>query len=462
MRAALEWSFCASGDLALATALTTAAAPLFLKLSLLAECHDWTRRAVAALDDAARGTGREMQLQASLGLSLMFAKGNSEDVRVAFSKGLKIAEELGDVYCQMQFLGGLHIFSHRIGDFQGALALAERSDLVAARMADPVGKTMADCMLGISLHFIGNHREAHRRSKSALSLPIGSQHIGPIRFGMDHTIRARSAWARTLWLLGYPDESVKMARMTVEQAELLEHPVTLCIALIWTTPVYLGIGDWASAEENIERFMALAERHSLTPHNAVGLGLRGELSIRRGEPELGIRLLRECLATLHVDRYAMRMTLSLMALAEALAIGGESDEALRTIDKAIANVEQRKELVNLPETLRIRGEILASKASLDLAEAETCLIRSRDVARAQSALSVELRAAMNLARLWSRQGRHGDALQCLAEVYGRFSEGFETADLKAARLLLAALQDSLPGGWPAEGGDGSTCRPVLL
>jgi predicted ATPase/DNA-binding winged helix-turn-helix (wHTH) protein len=433
VRAALEWSFFERGDTELGTALAAASARLFIELSLLSECHRWSERALAVLDDKARGTRREMTLQAALGVSLMFTKGNSEQVRAAYTRGLELADALNDRLNQLRLIGRLHIFHERAGDFHSAVVFAERGEAVAKDIGDPVGIAAAHAMCGISHHLMGDQAAAQTHLEAALVQPSASQRIGTMYFGFHHRNRARIALARTLWLRGCPDQAVRTARETVDEAAGIGHPVTLCIALIWAVSVYHWIGDWARAEESIERFIAHANRHSLAPYYAVGLGVKGELSVRRGDTEAGIDMLRRALEALHADRYELQTTAFNSTLAEGLALTGRIDQALAMVNETIALVKRNGDLFNLPELLRIRGEFLASTGNAQ--QAEVCFLSSLEVAGAQSALGWELRAATSLARLRSGQDG-GEARATLAEIHARFKEGFDTADLKAAEQLL--------------------------
>jgi predicted ATPase/DNA-binding winged helix-turn-helix (wHTH) protein len=433
VRAALEWCFLQCGDLGLGTALAASAARLFVETSLLIECYRWTERALAALDDATRGTRREMALLAALGVSLMFTKGNSEQVHAAYTRGLELAEQLDDQLNQLRLLGRLHIFHERSGDFHSALAFAQRGEAVAKEIGDPVGIAAARSLLGLSYHLIGNQADARTHLEAALVQPPASQHINTIHFGFHHRNRARIALARTLWLLGSPDQAVRVARQTIDEAAAIGHPVTLCIALIWAVSVFHWIGDWVSAEESIERFIAHANRHSLAPYYAVGLGVKGELSVKRGDTDAGMDMLRCSLETLHADRYELLTTAFKSTLAEGLAITGRLDQALAMVDETISLVERNGDLFNMPELLRIKGEFLASIG--DSHQAEVCFLRSLELAGRQSALGWELRTATSLARMRAGQDR-GEARAALAVIYGRFNEGFETADLKATKQLL--------------------------
>jgi predicted ATPase/DNA-binding winged helix-turn-helix (wHTH) protein len=444
VRAALEWSFSPHGDVQVGIALAAASAPLFVEMSLLTECHRWTEPAVAALDDANRGSHREMELQAALGLSLMFTRGNSDQVRSSLLRGLELAEHLGDPHSQLRLLGRLHIFHERMGDFRSALLFAERGHAVAVQIADPVGIAEAHSALGISRHLEGDHVSAHAHLEAALLQLPASQRIGSFHFGFDYRNRARIAFARTLWLEGYPDQAAMVARQTVEEAEAFDHPVTLCIALIWAVSVFIWQGDLAAADEYIDRFIAEANKHSLRPYQAVGRGVKGQLSVRRGEAEAAIPLLRDTLETLHAHRYELLTTVFNSALAEGLAMAGRSGQALAMIDETIALVERNGDLFAMPELQRIKGAILTTSPDPDFSLAEGYFLKSLELAKRQAALGWQLRTATSLARLWLIQNLHDEARAVLAPVYARFTEGFESSDLQAARELLDHLENDVP------------------
>jgi predicted ATPase len=198
------------------------------------------------------------------------------------------------------------------------------------------------------------------------------------------------------------------------------------------------VGDWVRAEEMIKKASALANRHSFTPFHTHGHLLRGALLIKRGEPETGIEIIRGNFGIMSEDRYTLMNTVFLTALAEGLSMIGQFDEALTSVDRAIAQVGSTGESFDMPEMLRIKGEI--KWRSMGLPNAEKWLFLSLDCARKQSALGWELRTAMSLARLWSKDNRAADALALVAPLYARYAEGFQSGDLKEARNLLNNLR----------------------
>jgi hypothetical protein len=174
VRAALQWALSDHGDIAVGVELVSCAAPLFVGLSLLDECRSWCEQALATLDEDGRGTKREMILQEALALSSMFTKGNSDEVRAAIERGLALAEAFEDRPHQLQLLAGLNIFLTRIGDFRGALSVAERGVAVARAAKNAAGLIMTEWMLGVSDHLVGTRPRRNAIAKAAWPTPSSS------------------------------------------------------------------------------------------------------------------------------------------------------------------------------------------------------------------------------------------------------------------------------------------------
>ena len=436
---ALEWSFSERGDVSLGVALAATAAPLFLEMSLLAECRRWTEKALTAHAGIGGNPRDEMELQASFGLSRLFTEGNSVTALDTLNRALNLAEGLGEFGPQLRLIGSIHLFYTRIADFRSSVGLAERGLDVAAKMGDPAGLAVAEWMLGVSHHLAGDQASALIHCQSAVTRTDVSMRADVMRSGFNHRIRALCALTRAQWLSGAVEEAADMARYTISEAEGLEHPVTLCISLIYTVFVFLWMGDWLEAEAIIERLISDTAKHSLAPYHAVALGLKGELAVRRGEAAAAIPLLFGCLRSMRSERHEILMSVFCSDLAEAMAMTGRLDEALTMIDGAVSEVEARGGSFNMPEMLRLKGDLLLNRSLSKVAEAEDCLRRSFELAHRQEALSWQLRTATTLARLRVSQGRRGEAREELASVFGRFSQGKETVDLRAAGDLLDAL-----------------------
>jgi predicted ATPase/DNA-binding winged helix-turn-helix (wHTH) protein len=438
VRAALGWALSDRGDVAVGIKLAAWAAPLFIGLLLLEECRGWSERALAALDDASRGTKQEMILQEAVALSSMFTRGNSDQVRAAIERGLALAEAFQDRARQLRLLAGLNLFLARLGDIRGALAVAERAGVIAQAVKHPAGAVWAEWLVGNAHHLLGNQAAAqlHCERGMALVVEVGAFYANFLDF--DSRIRVLINLARTLWLRGFSDQGLRIAQKAIDEGAGRDNPFPNCVSLVYASMLLLWTGDLQRAGDLIEQLIVHAGRYSLAPYRAAGIALKGELAIARDEPEVGLDLLRGALETLHAQQYNLLIPGFIGALAEGLRKTEQFEEALFAINGAIARATDSGVEMDLPELLRIKSEILV--AQHDRESAMNCLTEALAVARAQSALAWELRSTTALARLLSEDGQRDQARHTLALVYDRFTEGFETADLKLARALLEDLR----------------------
>nr|WP_249780857.1 winged helix-turn-helix domain-containing protein [Bradyrhizobium sp. dw_78] len=201
VRAALGWAFTREGDPSIAVALAAASAPLLLEMSLLAECHSWTGKALDLLEEADRGSRLEMVLQMEFGLALMYTLGVSAPARAALMRASELAESLGDVGYLLRALAGLTNLCLRLEDFRGALSLAQRAEPVANSMADPVQVSTAEFLLSGALVYLGEYARSMNYAKQAFTRMKSVQRPTPVlRSGMDRGIQARVVFANILWL----------------------------------------------------------------------------------------------------------------------------------------------------------------------------------------------------------------------------------------------------------------------
>lgn len=440
IRSALDWSFGAGGDLSIGVPLAAASAPAFLTLSLLVECRTWCARAIAHLADQDRNHSAsvELELQAALGLSLMFARGNSEAAETALRRALDIAVALADRWSQLRLLGRLHIFHERIGDFKTALEWAEMAMKIADEIGEPEATAVAASLAGISHQLAGDQPLARSELELSLRQSVPSDRGRTIYYGFDHRNRSGIALARTLWLQGYADQARRVAGQTVQEAASLEHPVTHCIALIWTLSVYIWTGDHEKAEASLRTFAGSAEVNALGPYVAASGGFRGELAVQQERPQEALGWIEESIARLRSARYELLTTSFSIALTQGLVLEGRFGEALELVNATIDRCNRNGELFAMPELLRIKAQVLRSAAGNSTSEIETLLLDSLACGRRQGARSWELRSAIDLARLWMDR-RRAEALALLMPLREAFSEGFDTADLRASDLLLKAL-----------------------
>ena len=430
VRAALEWCFGTDGSIEVGVELATAAAPVFLSMSLLPECQRWSERAISALDTAARGGSDEMLLQAALGVSLMFTRGGSRAARVALSRSFAIAEERGGALEQLQLLGPLNMFHLRTGEFKAALRCAQRCSAIARTVEDPVATALAHSILGISLHLSGDLGGARLELEAALRHAPRDQRTTTVYLGFEGKSLAGAVLARTLWLQGYPAQAVERARQTVEDAACMDHPLTLSIALIWAISVLLWTGDLQGAEQYVDRLISCAEAHSLAPYLLVARGFEGELAIRRGDASNGVASLHSCLEELHAAPYELLTAAFRIVLVQGLAAIGRFAEGAALIDDTIRLVEASGDACYMPELLRVKGGLLLSMPQPRADDAELCFMHSLEVSRRQGARAWELRTAVDLAALLAAQGRDDSVRALLQPVFERFVEGSGTVEDK--------------------------------
>jgi predicted ATPase len=228
---------------------------------------------------------------------------------------------------------------------------------------------------------------------------------------------------------------------TFDYARTLDHELSLCNALAQSAcPVALLVGDLATAERYVAMLLDHSMRHALPLWHTAGRCFEAVLRIRQGEIATGLTALRADRAQISEARFETRYLPLLAVLAATFCKAGDMVSGRETIDEALERCRRNEELWYLPELLRINGEILLQEGASEAPEgAEAQFLQSLDLARRQEVLSWELRAATSLARLWHSQDRLDDGRAQLASVYGRFTEGFGTADLRSAKQLLDDL-----------------------
>jgi predicted ATPase/DNA-binding winged helix-turn-helix (wHTH) protein len=437
LRAALEWAFSPDGDVAIGYALAAAATPVFLELSLLTECRAWGEKAIGLSGTFDRNPRHEMLLRTTLGISILNTIGNTNEAYRALMRALELAEEIDEYHYQLNVLEALNLFHQRIPDMRGAQEIAVRGEAVIGVLADRTGRTHTNWMTALSQQFAGDHVTAFKNCGLAVrNAPLGR----PVRrFGIDRRNNAMIQLVRALWILGHRDQAKAAAGNVLAEEQNLNHGVAACIALHWMTCVSFWNRDLDEAETLVAMLVDRAERNSLSPFHGLALGWQGALALHRGDAEDAIRLLETSLRRLESIGHRLMRTPFLSVLAEAFAASGHREKSMIAIDEAIGRIERTGEFIYLPELLRKKGEILALGPAAEQQLAEEFLLRSLECAHEQGALSWELRTATSLARLRRRLGRSNEARMVLAPVHGRFSEGFDTADLKAAKLLLDEL-----------------------
>lgn len=435
IRTALEWSFGPDGSDGAAIRMAAAASQLFVAKSLFVECRDWMEKAIDRI--AADCDPRDqMEIHASLALSLMFTAGNSERVRDAFNTALTFAERREEAYQQLRLLSGLSMYLHRTIDAAGSLEVALRAESVAKKTGSPEDAALADSMLGAAYYMLADHVRAPKYLERALHRSPASRRFNATQYLFDLRTTSLFNLTRSHWFAGNLDKAVGYSGRTIEEAEKSDHPIALCRALILTMPLYFWIDDLGQAERNLSALELTADKYSLEPFRAVAVGLRGRYLVRVGQTEDGMCHLRDSLEKLRILRYEMLVTDFVSELAVSLAKQNECAEALALIDGSIATQLGSKRPLHLPALFLAKGSALVCGESQQRDLAVECFEEAMTLAGQQSALSFELRAGLELARLWIDRGQIRRAHDLIEPIHGRFTEGFGTPDLALARQIL--------------------------
>jgi predicted ATPase/DNA-binding winged helix-turn-helix (wHTH) protein len=439
VRAALEWCFGPNGNTEVGVDLAAAAVRVFLAMSLFPECHRWAQRAILALNKTAAGGLNEMHLQAALGFSSSQMFGESNAVSEALNRSLVFAEKHGDAAHQAGILNFEHYFYARIGDLRSALQCARRCSAIADASDDLTVKALAHAMLGRALQVTGDL--AGSRAELDFLMRLFSQSDrGPLLLSYDPHYHSYIVLARTLWLQGYPAQALDLTRQAVEASEAMGHPAALALVVAGAASLFLLAGDLDAAEYHNDLCLSLAEANALGPLKAVGQGRKAELAIKRGNTKAGVKHLQATLERLRAARHEILNTEFTIALAQGLTAIGRASEGKVLIDERIEQVEVGGETLYVPELLRTKGRILLSMREPDRREAEICFKASLELCRRQGMRAWELRTASDLARLLADRGQSETGRMLLQSVYAEFSEGFDTADFKAAEELLTTLR----------------------
>jgi predicted ATPase len=312
---------------------------------------------------------------------------------------------------------------------------------LAQRSPDSALLLYARRALGDTSFHMGKFLPARENLDNALSLYDPERHR-PLIFrygGADPGVFCLSYVAWTLWHLGYPDQALKRVNEALALAQALFDPFSQAFAGSFVGFLCQHRREARAAQETAESVIALSTEHGFTQILAFTTILRGWAMAEQGRSEEGIVQVQEGLVAHRATGAELLRPYHLCLLAEACMKTGRLEDGLNALTEALAAAEEKENLHYEAETYRLKGGLLLKQDDSNRAEAQSCFERAIGIARKQSAKSWELRATMSLARLLASEGKRDKARTMLAEIYGWFTEGFETADLKEAKALLDEL-----------------------
>lgn len=437
IRNGLTFAFSGRGDEALGIRLTIAAIPFWERLSLLEECRIAVERALDDRHAAHRTEHDDLLLLLSRGSTRLFTRGPLPEVKAAFTKALAIARTLGDTDLRIECLRGLSQYELWAGDSRASLAYAEQVRGIAAGAGEDHLARKVDGQTGSALHYLGDLTAAREQLEGFLSAPP-SMSTDVSRFEFDQQSEARGSLAMVLWLQGFSDQALAMARRQRDEAEARHYPVPLCAAILITSVcIAIYVGNFDEAEEMLDFADPFAAEHGLVLWGAISICMRAKLHIDMNRP-VDLETYRRALDELRSSGLGMRYPPFLGNYGHVLSLNGDVDGALACIDEAISLYAGSGQDWGLPEMLMMKGNFIRAGGREGwFDQAEDCYRQSIEMARRHGSLTWELRSATQLASLCREVGGgNAGAEEMLSSANGRFKEGFWTADLRRARALL--------------------------
>lgn len=359
-----------------------------------------------------------------------------------YIRARKLCQQVGETPQLFPAVWGLWIFSGVNGDYHESVDLAEQLLHLAQRLQDPALLLQAHHSMWMTLYHHGDLTAVRSHCQQGTQLYDPDQHHAQTYVYGNHDpgVCAQGFGCRTLWLLGCPDQARQMCGDMLTLARQLKHPLSLIQAHAWSMWVHAFFGEYQLALEQAETTVTLAAEQGIPYWVSHGMMMRGWLHVETGEVKAGLTQFYQGLEVIQSLRARSLLPWYLLLLAEAHGKQGQIDLSLRAIASGLDAVNQHEIFVCESELYRLKGELLLKQLCPDVSEAESCFHHAISIAQNQSAKSWELRAATSLARLWRSQGKRQEAYDLLAPVYGWFTEGFDTADLKDAKTLLGELE----------------------
>jgi len=422
-----------------------------LERSALVEAGEQLSRAldqIATLPGSATLRREQIKLQVALANALMHTKGYSapepkaavEQARLFIERAEALGEPPEDPLLLFSVLYGFWAANYLAFNSDAMRTLATQFLALAEKRKATVPLMVGHRLMGTSLLEAGDIAQgrAHYNQAIALYDPAERRPLAT-RFGQDVRVAILSRRSRALWLLGYPEAALADTSHALKDAREIGQAATLMYALAQASRTHIYCGNYAAANAQLDEVVALADEKGTLFWKAIGMTRQGCILALTGKASDAVQMITAAITAYRSTGSILDTPSQLSDLARAYAELGKFDDARRCIGEAMTAVETTKERWCEAEVNRIAGEIALKSPEPGVGKAEAYFERALAVARAQQAKSWELRAAMSLARLWRDQGKRDEARELLAPIYGWFTEGFDTRDLKEAKVLLDEL-----------------------
>jgi class 3 adenylate cyclase/predicted ATPase len=422
-----------------------------LERSALAEAIEQFTRAlalIATLPATPALRRKEIELQVGLITPFIHVKGHAapetkaaeERARVLIEHAEALGEAPEDRLLLFSVLYGFWVANEVAFNGDVCLDLAAEFLTRAEKQADPVPLMIGHRLMGSSLLFVGDVAKSQTHFDRTITLYNPIEHrLLAANFAHDVRVITMCYRSWALWLLGYPNLAVADADQAVRNAREISQAATLMSALCFASLPHVFSGRYLAADALLDEVVALADQKGSLVWKAFGMMNQGYVQSQTGRAWDAIHTITAGIAAWRSTGSTVFAPSSLSYLASSYADMGQFDEALRCVDEAMAAIDTTKEKWWEAETNRLAGEIVLKSLTSDTAKAERYFEHALAIARKQQAKSLELRAAMSIARLRRKQGKQDEARDLLAPIYGWFTEGFDTLDLKEAKVLLDIL-----------------------
>jgi predicted ATPase len=394
-------------------------------------------------EDTARDR-HEVALRARLGIALMSTKGfGASEVRDAFARVRELCDRLGDAPGQFAATWNLWMYNGVASQLRTARDLSDELLILADRKPDSHNVIQARHAAWTTRFLLGEFEVAWDHAKEGITLYDRDEHHSHafLYGGHDPGVCCRSFGSHARWLLGYPAQADTLAHYALAAAEARGHPLSMAQARCACAVHAQLRREPEKARDMAERTAAVAHGHGFTRvfYAGIGRAVSHWATTMLGESDEGIARMRVEIESLRSIGIQMFRPYYLALLGECCRQGGAVDEGVSVLEEAQTVADRTSEHWWDAELHRLKGELLLLQSRQNKSEVKTCFDRALGVARSQNAKSLELRAAMSMARLWRDQGKRDEARDLLAPVYGWFTEGFDTRDLKEAKALLDEL-----------------------
>jgi tetratricopeptide (TPR) repeat protein len=409
--------------------------------------------AIAHLRRGIEGTGRlpasedkdrsELDLQLILGPCLIATQGPAASEAVAiFAHARELCERLGEPPEYLQVMFWLATVSVVRGELPQALeAVAALLSAAEARDDRPalINATRGRAMILFFLGRIVEAREAIERAVEMFSASQDADRMAARAAGQDAGVAMLALMSWVLWVLGHVDGAVTQMAAALERADAVQHAHTHAYAWYYASVLHTLRGEATIAQAYAERCLAISELHGFRQWLGLSRAIRGICAAALDASGSRLDEVKAALDEYQRAGYQLGITAQSVLLCPVLLLRNEPEAALEVIDHGLSIVSHNSERIFEAELYRLKARALLMRGAPD-AEAETLLDQALRTARSQQARSLELRAATDLARFWMNQGKCAEALDVLASIHGRFTEGFDTRDLKEAKAVLVQLQ----------------------